>query len=202
MQVNQIRKLLFLGFICLSASLFINLFTNSNFVNSQISPTRSPIQSPTQSPIQSPIQFPIQSPASSSDQPSQPSDPFDQVPEPIPTTTATTGQTSLEQLPTGLYYYSQSNQISSKRPNFVFFRKSGSTIIGWDHRSTVAPACFRGFIEGNQVINATRVLAPYQPDSQLQQGQTIDLATYSATEDTVPDAATETLQTCMNFFWR
>lgn len=108
-------------------------------------------------------------------------------------------QTILEQLPTGLYYYSQPNP---KRPNFVLFRKSGSTIIGLDHRSATAPACFRGFIDGNQIINTTRVFAPYQPDSQLQQGQTIDLTAYSVTEDTVPEDASTTLKTCISFFWR
>lgn len=114
---------------------------------------------------------------------------------------AAASQTSLEQLPTGLYYYSQPD-ASPKRPDFVLFRKSGSAIIGWDHRSVTAPACFRGFLDGNQIVHATRVFAPYQPDSQLQQDETIDLTTYEASQPSLSDSTADTLQTCINFFWR
>lgn len=114
----------------------------------------------------------------------------------------------LASLPTGRYYFapaeqsSEQSSASRKRSSFILFRKSGRTIIGWDHRSVSGPACFRGFIEGEQVVNATRVLAPYQPDSALQQGETIDLSGYESTAHEISAVEAQTLQTCVGFFWR
>lgn len=110
----------------------------------------------------------------------------------------------LTALPTGRYYFAPPDQSSTsrKRPSFVLFRKSGSTIIGWDHRSALEPACFRGFIEGDQVVRATRLFAPYQPDSVLQSGETIDMSGLESTDHEISAAEAQSLQTCMNFFWR
>ncbi|MBD3884145.1 hypothetical protein IFO70_20570 [Phormidium tenue FACHB-886] len=110
---------------------------------------------------------------------------------------------SLEQLPTGRYYYASPEASANlKRRSFVLLRKAGTTVIGFDHRSAAEPACFRGFIEGDRIINATRVLPPYQPDSPLHSGETLDLTGYQPVEHDVSAQEAETLQTCINFFWR
>ena len=110
----------------------------------------------------------------------------------------------LANLPTGRYYFAPPapNSASRRFSSFVLFRKSGRTIIGWDRRSTIEPACFRGFIQGSQIINATRVFSPYQPDSAFQSGETIDLSGYESTEHEPSEIESKTLQTCINFFWR
>jgi hypothetical protein len=73
-------------------------------------------------------------------------------------------------------------------------------VIGWNHRG--GPACFRGFASGNQIISATRILAPYQPDSELQQGETLNLTGYRITDQAVTQAEAEALRTCVGVFWR
>jgi hypothetical protein len=121
---------------------------------------------------------------------------------------------SLESLPPGTYYYEHPSRSAS-----VLLRKAGRSVIGLDSQEQ---ACFRGFIEGDRIVNATRVDPPYQPDSRLEHrdGIMLNLAEYQRVEDSIaanaPFAATiaprpsleehmrqvdrETLQTCIQFF--
>lgn len=135
---------------------------------------------------------------------------------PVALKTGTTGTlaASLESLPTGQYYYVNSNAGSDagsnadaepaerRRQAYVLLRKAGTTVIGVDGRSQT-PTCFRGFIEGDRIIDATRVFPPYQPDSRWDtQEELVNLSQYQAIEQPPSPEQAETLQTCIQFFWR
>lgn len=113
-----------------------------------------------------------------------------------------TSTASLESLPTGQYYYVASEADKRRTTAYVLLRKAGTTVIGVDGRSPM-PACFRGFITGDRIIDATRVFPPYQPDSRLDtQEELMNLSQYQVIEQDPTDEQAETLQTCMQFFWR
>lgn len=121
---------------------------------------------------------------------------------------------ALESLPPGEYYYENPSSFA-----YVLLRKSGRTVIGLDAQGR---ACFRGFIEGDHIVNATRVYPPYQPDSRLehQDGIMLDLAQYQraespiaerdpagmtiaprpSLEDQMRQVDRATLETCLQFF--
>ncbi|NJL40477.1 MAG: hypothetical protein HC840_25165 [Leptolyngbyaceae cyanobacterium RM2_2_4] len=108
---------------------------------------------------------------------------------------------SLEDLPTGEYYYQPS---SSERAlgQFVWFRKAGRTVVGMI-RSESGNFCFRGFAEGNQIVNATRVFPPYDPASRQDfQEEMLDLSRYSQVEPDGREGDRTLLQSCIQFFWR
>lgn len=109
---------------------------------------------------------------------------------------------SLESLPTGQYYYVTSDAEERRGQSYVLLRKAGTTVIGVDGRSPT-PACFRGFIKDDRIIDATRVFPPYQPDSRWDTQQDLmNLSQYQVIEQDPTDEQAETLQTCMQFFWR
>lgn len=109
---------------------------------------------------------------------------------------------ALENLPTGQYYYVQSEASVPERQRYVLLRKAGSTVIGIDARSRLH-SCFRGFIKGDRIVDATRVFPPYQPDSRWDtQDELVDLSQYQTIEPDLTDEQSETLQTCIQFFWR
>ncbi|NJL21623.1 MAG: hypothetical protein HC895_13685 [Leptolyngbyaceae cyanobacterium SM1_3_5] len=84
---------------------------------------------------------------------------------------------TLEMLPMGEYYY---ERTGAGRPQHVLLRKVGRTTIGVDLQAIGEPICFRGWLDGNTVVNATWMLPPYQPDSRLmrEDGVFLDLNTY------------------------
>lgn len=136
---------------------------------------------------------------------------------------------SLQNLPTGEYYYQRPSPPGRPSRAYVLLRKVGRTVIGLDVRLRER-ACFRGFIEDNRIVDATRVLPPYQPDSQWQYGEGVmlDLDAYqripispdsSAADPVISNQALPyapishegeaitpedraTLQTCIELFWR
>lgn len=109
--------------------------------------------------------------------------------------------TSLEALPTGQYYYVD-GASDRRHPPYLLLRKAGSTVIGVDGRSRMQP-CFRGFIKGDRIVNATRLFPPYRPDSTWDtQEELADLSQYQVVEQDPTDEQAETLRTCIQFFWR
>ncbi len=108
---------------------------------------------------------------------------------------------SLQEMPTGEYYYSST---SAGRPQHVLLRKAGRTVIGIDLQAIEDPVCFRGWLEGDRIVNTTWLLPPYQPDARLRHtaGVMLDLATYQSLSDSPSDRDREALRSCMNFFWR
>jgi hypothetical protein len=108
---------------------------------------------------------------------------------------------SLENLPTGEYYY-QKLATENASSQSVWFRKAGRTVIGVVHAES-GNLCFRGFAEGNQIVNATRVFPPYDPASRQDfQEEMLDLSQYSPVEEAGRDRDRTTLRTCIQFFWR
>lgn len=123
-------------------------------------------------------------------------------------TNMTTLETTLEDLPTGQYYYHVANPRATnphpRERGYLLLRKAGNTVIGIDRRSLSRNPCFRGFAEGDWITDATRVFPPYQPNSRLdfQEGEWIDLKQYQQAEPTLTAEQTAELQTCIDFFWR
>lgn len=108
---------------------------------------------------------------------------------------------TLEMLPTGEYYYESSG---AGRPQHVLLRKVGRTTIGVDLQTIGDPICFRGWLDGNAIVNATWMLPPYQPDSRLtrEDGVFLDLTSYRPAIDTPSEADRAALRSCLQFFWR
>jgi len=108
---------------------------------------------------------------------------------------------SLQEKPTGEYYY---ESTGSGRPQHVLLRKAGRTVIGVDLQAIGDPVCFRGWLEGDRIVNATWLLPPYQPDARLThtEGVMLDLASYHPVSDRPSAPDREALRSCMNFFWR
>lgn len=108
---------------------------------------------------------------------------------------------SLEMLPTGEYYYESSG---AGRTSYVLLRKVGRTTIGVDLQAIGDPICFRGWLDGNAVVNATWMLPPYQPDARLmhEDGVLLDLSAYRPAIDSPRAIDRAALRSCMQFFWR
>ena len=110
---------------------------------------------------------------------------------------------SLENLPTGEYYYEKIRTREEAPSQSILLRKAGRTVIGVQIRSESGNPCFRGFAEENRIVNATRVFPPYDPASRSDfQEEMLDLNQYSLVEREVSEGDRTTLQTCIQFFWR
>ena len=112
---------------------------------------------------------------------------------------------SLENLPAGQYYY----RVTSRDPEpeqpqgYVLLRKAGHSVIGIDRRSLNQASCFRGFLAGSRIVNATRIFPPYQPDSKWdRRGELLDLSRYQSIEHHVTDEEADALHRCLAFFSR
>lgn len=105
---------------------------------------------------------------------------------------------SLEMLPTGEYYYESSG---AGRTSHVLLRKVGRTTIGVDLQAIGDPICFRGWLDGNTVVNATWMLPPYQPDSRLrhEDGILLDLTAYRPAIDSPSETDRAALRSCLQF---
>ncbi|NEQ26964.1 MAG: hypothetical protein F6K28_49695 [Microcoleus sp. SIO2G3] len=112
--------------------------------------------------------------------------------------------TSLEDLPPGEYYYEGSYSPQMKGNQYVLLRKSGKTVVGLEVRSRSRNPCFRGFADENRIVNATRVFPPYHPDSkwEFQQGEALNMNQYHRVDQAGTTSDRETLQTCLQVFWR
>lgn len=120
----------------------------------------------------------------------------------VPLMSHATPVPSLEDLPTGEYFYEEINTSERAPSQSVLLRKAGRTVIGVQIRRN-GNSCFRGFAAGNQIVNATRVFPPYDPASRQDfQEEMLDLSQYSQVEREVGERDRATLQTCIQFFWR
>ena len=110
----------------------------------------------------------------------------------------------LANLPTGQYLYEEKNIAATARSGYILVYKVGHTAIGIDGRSRLQSPCFRGFVEGNQIVNATRVFPPYRPDSrwESQRGEMVDLSHYQLSDRPISAEQVSTLRTCIQFFGR
>lgn len=115
-------------------------------------------------------------------------------------------------LPDGEHYFvaARSNELTSNEltsDRTLFLRKWGRIVVGVDTISSQA-TCFKGFVEENAIVGATRVLPPYTPNAEwtYQSGKMIDLGGYDRQIEAI--AATDTatdrtaLDTCLEVFSR
>ncbi|HEY9644007.1 MAG TPA: hypothetical protein V6C57_26180 [Coleofasciculaceae cyanobacterium] len=111
--------------------------------------------------------------------------------------------TQLEDLPTGQYYYEVPDSSARAERRYVLLRKAGHGVIGLDRRST-SNICFRGFLDGDRILNAVQIFPPYHPDSKWasQDGELMDLSRYQRVDREITDEKTVALQTCLQFFSR
>jgi hypothetical protein len=114
----------------------------------------------------------------------------------------------LEELPRGEYYYEQieavvlSNGSQGTAPrSFLVLGKVGRTVVGMEAGLRSA-SCFKGFVQGNQIVDMTRIFPPYDPASawNFQTGVAIDLDDYQRVERTLSERDRNTFQTCIEFF--
>ncbi|NJL86169.1 MAG: hypothetical protein HC886_09600 [Leptolyngbyaceae cyanobacterium SM1_1_3] len=109
-------------------------------------------------------------------------------------------------LPTGTYRYTTPD--SGRLFRTMLLRKSGSAVIGvelvGDRASTdvMALSCFRGQAQGDRLIYVTRVQPPYDPASEWQSGQELELAAGVSRDTSLAPAEQTALETCIQLFWR
>lgn len=103
-------------------------------------------------------------------------------------------------LPSGEYYYEEPSSWMGE--HYLFFRKSGFTVIGLEHHAH-HQLCFRGFLIENRITNITRIFPPYSPASRMEVSKEgIDLNRYQTSQRAVSRKDRETLLDCIHFFWR
>ncbi len=110
----------------------------------------------------------------------------------------------LEELPTGNYYYEELASSQRGRRQYVLLRKAGRVVVGIEVGPKSGNACFKGFVEQNSVVTATRIFPPYAPDSRWehQRGEAINLNRYRRTDWTGTDSDKAALLKCLQLFSR
>ncbi|MEM8808873.1 MAG: hypothetical protein AAGF01_22875 [Cyanobacteria bacterium P01_G01_bin.38] len=103
-------------------------------------------------------------------------------------------------LPTGTYRYvsPDENRLSLT----LLLRKSGSAIIGVELLGERELSCFRGQAQDNRIVYVTQVYPPYDPASDWQSGQVIEMASLVSRGQSPTAAEQEALETCVQLFWR
>lgn len=112
----------------------------------------------------------------------------------------------LLELPDGEYRYLGEASSEFWDQPYVLLQKWGRIVIGVDADLPSEVACFKGFIEGNSIIDATRVLPPYTPDAEweYQSGEMLNLDQYDRVTEPVAmtDGDTSNLEICLEVFAR
>ena len=109
---------------------------------------------------------------------------------------------TLESMPTGNYYYQGLRFSEVARSPYILLRKVGHTVAGVEVRGRVGNPCFKGFVDQNSVVDATRVFPPYNPDSEWkhQKGEMFNLDSYRRIERTFTASDNAALQKCLRVF--
>ncbi|HHP7243378.1 MAG TPA: hypothetical protein ACFE0H_01695 [Elainellaceae cyanobacterium] len=117
--------------------------------------------------------------------------------------------TGLESLLNGDYVYeaiapSSTVPLSEVASHQILLRKAGHVAIGMQTNFLSQHLCFKGFIEGNQLVDTTRVLPPYTPDAQwhYDQGNWLDLDDYHRRQQAVSPEDRAAFETCLLVFSR
>ncbi|MEL7314050.1 MAG: hypothetical protein AAFN08_03755, partial [Cyanobacteria bacterium J06559_3] len=90
-------------------------------------------------------------------------------------------------------------------PNaYLLLQKWGRIVVGVDTLSSSRTTCFKGFVEDNAIVDATRVLPPYTPDAEwtYQPGEMLDLSDYDRRGDAIAEADRTALNVCLDVFAR
>ncbi len=111
---------------------------------------------------------------------------------------------SLSELSDGEHYYSEPSSTELTHNAYLFLQKWGRIVVGVDTLSSSRTACFKGFVEGNAIVDATRVLPPYTPDAEwtYQPGEMLDLSGYEIRMDAIAEADRAALNVCLDVFAR
>ena len=115
---------------------------------------------------------------------------------------------ALSELPDGQHYYAEhhAEPISSEltRTRALFLQKWGRIVVGVDTLSSSRRACFKGFVEENAIVDATRVLPPYTPNAEwtYQLGEMINLSHYDRRTDAIAATDRAALDICLEVFAR
>ena len=122
----------------------------------------------------------------------------------VPRDNPNSEQLSLSELPNGEYYYLDAPRSELSANSYVLLHKWGRIAIGIDVRPPSGSACFKGFIQDNRIVDATRVLPPYTPDAQwdYQPGDMLDLSYYNNVADPVAEEVRANLEICLDVFAR
>ncbi|MEL7072254.1 MAG: hypothetical protein AAGN15_26955 [Cyanobacteria bacterium J06581_3] len=110
----------------------------------------------------------------------------------------------LSELPDGEHYYAKSTSHELTGDHSLFFKKWGRIVVGVDTTSALRMTCFKGFIEEDSIVNATRVLPPYTPSAEwtYQPGEMIDLGDYDRRIEAIAATDRTSLNTCLEVFAR
>ncbi|MDB9527000.1 hypothetical protein PN498_13450 [Oscillatoria sp. CS-180] len=110
----------------------------------------------------------------------------------------------LSEMPNGRHYYSETSASEFLDAPYVLFQKWGRIVVGIDSSSRSGTACFKGFIEDNAIVDATRVSPPYTPDAawDYQSGEMLNLSHYYRVTDPISDAEQAALEVCLEVFAR
>jgi hypothetical protein len=107
---------------------------------------------------------------------------------------------TLEEQSTGQYFYA----AIDAHEQYILVRKAGHSVIGVDGRRS-QKICFRGFLDGNRIVNAMRVFPPYAPDSRWESsrsGEFINLSHYLQLDQSPTEDQAASLKPCLEFFSR
>jgi hypothetical protein len=106
---------------------------------------------------------------------------------------------TLEEQSTGQYLYTAIDAPEQ----YILVRKAVHSIIGVDSRRS-QKICFRGFLDGDRIVNAMRVFPPYAPDSRWESrsGELVNLSHYLQLDQPPTEEQTNSLKPCLEFFSR
>jgi hypothetical protein len=107
---------------------------------------------------------------------------------------------TLEEQSAGQYFYAAIDAPEQ----FILVRKAGHSVIGVDGRRS-QKICFRGFLDGDRIVNAMRIFPPYTPDSRWESsrsGELVNLSHYLQLDQLPTEEQAAALKPCLEFFSR
>jgi hypothetical protein len=107
---------------------------------------------------------------------------------------------TLEEQSTGQYFYAALDAPEQ----YLLMRKVGHSVIGVDGRRS-QKICFRGFLDGDRIVNAMRIFPPYAPDSRWESsrsGELVNLSQYVQLDQLPTEEQAASLKPCLEFFSR
>lgn len=111
---------------------------------------------------------------------------------------------ALFELPDGQHYYAEPTSSELTRTRSLFLQKWGRIVVGVDTLSSAGTTCFKGFIEEDTIVDATRVLPPYTPNAEwaYQPGEMVDLSDYDRRTEAISATDRAALDICLEVFAR
>ncbi|MEL6854074.1 MAG: hypothetical protein AAFO83_03085 [Cyanobacteria bacterium J06607_13] len=110
----------------------------------------------------------------------------------------------LSELPDGEHYYVQPTSHELTGDRALFLKKWGRIVVGVDTLSSSRVTCFKGFVEEDAIVDATRVHPPYTPNAEwtYQSGEMLSLGDYRRRTDAIAATDRTALDICIDVFAR